>query len=241
MLEVKDLVKIYPGGVPALGQVCLSIPTGLFGLFGPHSAGKTTLFKILAGLLKPTAGNILLDGKKISKEDVHLMTGMELKRRMDMERTHVIDAPVILVDGPGAGMTPEELVDSHELLAEWAESKIVLLASQSADNISPQLSRFAVIRKGTLLGCTTREEVLEELGNAIYEGTVAPDEAQLLQGSELVTQYLEENGHYRLRLFSPSDDVPEGFVLTAPTLQDAYLLMLRLAFHADEEQMEIAC
>ena len=51
MLEVRSLVKVYPGPVAALQGVDLEVPKGMFGLLGPNGAGKSTFMKILAGLL----------------------------------------------------------------------------------------------------------------------------------------------------------------------------------------------
>ncbi|MDE5548416.1 MAG: ATP-binding cassette domain-containing protein, partial [Clostridia bacterium] len=49
----------------ALYQVDFSIPTGgIVGLLGPNGSGKTTLIKLAMGMLHPTAGDILVDGKK---------------------------------------------------------------------------------------------------------------------------------------------------------------------------------
>src|SRR5882672_2756609 len=65
MLEIRELVKIYPGPVPALQGVDLDIPNGMFGLLGPNGAGKTTLMRVLAGLLEPTSGRVTLDGEDV--------------------------------------------------------------------------------------------------------------------------------------------------------------------------------
>jgi ABC-type multidrug transport system ATPase subunit len=67
MLEIRDLVKLYPGGVSALCGVSLDIPHGMFGLLGPNGSGKTTLMRILAGLLEPSAGSILKDGVDVTR------------------------------------------------------------------------------------------------------------------------------------------------------------------------------
>ena len=65
MLQVRSLVKVYPGPVAALQGVDLDIPLGMFGLLGPNGSGKTTFMRILAGLLEPTSGSVTLDGHDI--------------------------------------------------------------------------------------------------------------------------------------------------------------------------------
>ncbi len=67
MLQIRDLVKIYPGPVNALSSVSLTIGEGLFGLLGANGAGKSTLMNAVAGLLEPTCGSITLDGADIVK------------------------------------------------------------------------------------------------------------------------------------------------------------------------------
>jgi ABC-type multidrug transport system ATPase subunit len=62
MLTIKDLMKSYSSGVPALKGISLEIQPGMFGLLGPNGAGKTTLMKILATLLEPDSGTAEMDG-----------------------------------------------------------------------------------------------------------------------------------------------------------------------------------
>ncbi len=70
ILEVKKLSHIYSQGTPfehvALEDVSFSIERGEFiGLIGHTGSGKSTLIQHLNGLLKPTSGEIMLDGKSI--------------------------------------------------------------------------------------------------------------------------------------------------------------------------------
>ena len=63
ILECRNLSKMY-GGKWALADVNLTIEKGkIIGLLGPNGSGKSTLIKLANGLLTPTRGEILIDGK----------------------------------------------------------------------------------------------------------------------------------------------------------------------------------
>jgi ABC-2 type transport system ATP-binding protein len=66
MSAIRELTKIYPGPVAALQGIDLDIPRGMLGLLGPSGAGKTTLMRVVAGLLEPTAGLVTLDGEELT-------------------------------------------------------------------------------------------------------------------------------------------------------------------------------
>ena len=68
ILECANLSKIYKNAI-ALSGVNLQIKKGrIVGLLGPNGSGKTTLIKLANGLLTPTMGEILIDGKPIGVE-----------------------------------------------------------------------------------------------------------------------------------------------------------------------------
>jgi branched-chain amino acid transport system ATP-binding protein len=59
------------GGATILKDVALDVAAGsLVGVIGPNGAGKTTLFNVISGLVKPTAGSVLLDGRDITTASV---------------------------------------------------------------------------------------------------------------------------------------------------------------------------
>ena len=64
ILECRGLVKFFPNCL-ALNNVDLTVPKGrIVGLLGPTGSGKSTLIKLANGLLTPTQGTILVDGKE---------------------------------------------------------------------------------------------------------------------------------------------------------------------------------
>ena len=66
MFEVEGVTTKY-GSISALREVSLSVGAGeVVGLIGPNGAGKTTLLGSIAGLLSPTSGKIIFDGKDVT-------------------------------------------------------------------------------------------------------------------------------------------------------------------------------
>jgi len=68
MIAVQNLVKIY-GRFKAVDDVSLNIEPGeIHGFLGPNGAGKTTTMRMIAGLLKPTSGRILVNNHDLERE-----------------------------------------------------------------------------------------------------------------------------------------------------------------------------
>jgi ABC-type branched-subunit amino acid transport system ATPase component len=75
------------GGIVAANGVALSVQKGArHALIGPNGAGKTTLVNLLTGLLQPTAGRILLDGKEISHLRPHKRVKLGLTRTFQINQ-----------------------------------------------------------------------------------------------------------------------------------------------------------
>jgi ABC-2 type transport system ATP-binding protein len=64
-ISIHHLTHRYGGTKTALQDVDLEIESGMFGLLGPNGAGKTTLIRILVTLLKPTFGQISINGRDL--------------------------------------------------------------------------------------------------------------------------------------------------------------------------------
>ncbi len=70
MLVVRDLVKKY-GDFLAVDHLNMEVERGqIFGFIGPNGAGKTTTMKIIATLLAPTSGRVVVDGIDVFKEPI---------------------------------------------------------------------------------------------------------------------------------------------------------------------------
>ena len=66
ILSIRGLSKSYASGTEALKSADLDIRRGeIFALLGPNGAGKTTLISIVCGIVTPTAGEVLIDGRNV--------------------------------------------------------------------------------------------------------------------------------------------------------------------------------
>jgi ABC-2 type transport system ATP-binding protein len=66
MIQLFDLTKRY-GSFTAVDRVTLTVPKGsLYGFLGPNGAGKTTTLRIIAGILRPSAGRVLIGGDDVA-------------------------------------------------------------------------------------------------------------------------------------------------------------------------------
>ena len=66
MIQIENLVKKY-GAFTAVDGVSLDVQPGeIHGFLGPNGAGKTTTIRMIAGLLKPTAGRVLVNGHDLA-------------------------------------------------------------------------------------------------------------------------------------------------------------------------------
>ncbi len=71
-IEIRQLAKVYPGGIDALKPIDLTVSTGeLLVVLGPSGSGKTTLVRLIAGLETPSSGSVWIDGRDVSRVPPH--------------------------------------------------------------------------------------------------------------------------------------------------------------------------
>jgi branched-chain amino acid transport system permease protein len=80
VLQARDLDCRF-GGLHALRGVNADLRSGeILGIIGPNGAGKTTLFNVLSGFQKPTSGEVVILGQRLTKPEPHLAARMGLAR-----------------------------------------------------------------------------------------------------------------------------------------------------------------
>ena len=134
MLEAKDISFAYSGGRVLYDGLSLQIAPGeRVALCAPSGFGKTTLCRILAGYLKPTAGNVMVDGSPLP------LRGM---------------CPVQLI-----GQHPENMVDPRSELLSGLGIRPEWRRRHAHELSGGELQRFCIARA---LACAPRYLVADE-------------------------------------------------------------------------------
>jgi ABC-2 type transport system ATP-binding protein len=152
-----------------------------------------------------------------------------MRQRLGLAQAVAGDPRIIIVDEPTAGLDPEERLRFYYLLAELAENRIVMMSTHIVEDVAILCPRFAVIRDGRLVAETSPSQARHALEGLIFEGTVSMAELEALRKSRCVTQAVLVEGKNRVRVYETSRNAPTGFIPVAPTLEDAYLVMMRTA------------
>ena len=123
----------------ALDNVSLSIPEGgIFGLLGPNGAGKTTLIRIINKILIPNSGQILFNGRPITREDVASIGYMPEERGL-YRKMKVGDQAVYLarLKGMSSAQARSELKNWFERfgLQDWWNKKVEELSKGMAQKL----------------------------------------------------------------------------------------------------------
>ena len=83
-LEVRAVTKNF-GGVTALDQFSIELPRGVLRcIIGPNGCGKTTLFNVITGAVRPTAGDILFAGRRITDWKSHRIAQAGIGRKFQV-------------------------------------------------------------------------------------------------------------------------------------------------------------
>jgi ABC-type sugar transport system ATPase subunit len=175
-VQVRGARKVYPG-VVALGGADLDIPGGsILGLLGKNGAGKSTMIKVLAGVVAPDGGEILVDGEPVALHSPHDAAA----RGFAFVHQELADVPNLTVaENVGLGLGyptyPGGLV-KRRALRRWAKGVLDRLEAD-IDPAAPLASlsvaerRLVTIARG--LAADARMFVLDEPTASLTDDEIA--------------------------------------------------------------------
>ncbi|MDT0683919.1 ABC transporter ATP-binding protein [Roseicyclus sp. F158] len=236
MIEVRDLHRHF-GGFHAVDGASLSIDKGtITGLIGPNGAGKSTLFNVIAGVLPPTSGQVLMEGEEITGLKPHELFDRGLLRTFQIAHEfHSMTVRENLMMVP-PGQTGETLWNTwfsrKQIAAEEAALRdkadevldfltISHLADERAGNLSGGQKKL--LELGRTMMVDARVVFLDEVGagvNRTLLGTIGDAIVRLNKERGYTFCLIEHDMDFIGRLCDPVIVMAEGHVLAEGSAEE---------------------
>ena len=99
MLQIKNLTKVYDGGVQALTDVSFDVPKGQFlAVIGLSGSGKSTLLRCINRLVEPTSGQIIWDEQDITAASAEEMRRVRRKIGMVFQHFNLVNRSKVITN-----------------------------------------------------------------------------------------------------------------------------------------------
>jgi len=236
MIEVRDVVKAF-GGFRAVDGASLEIARGsVTGLIGPNGAGKSTLFNVIAGLLPPTSGSVILDGQDITGLPPHELFHKGLLRTFQIAHefsSMTVRENLMMVPGDQSGETlwnawfhRGRIRAEERALADKADEVLDFLtidhlADEKAGNLSGGQKKL--LELGRTMMVDARIVFLDEVGagvNRTLLNTIGDAILRLNAERGYTFVVIEHDMDFIGRLCDPVICMAEGKVLAEGTLAE---------------------
>ena len=280
-LTLDRLTKQF-GAKIAVDRVSARLAPGVTGLLGANGAGKTTLMRMVCDVLRPTGGQILLDGRDIgqmgdgyrallgylpqdfgcypdfSAEDfmcyMATLKGFRrregharsmalldevglggearrkiktfsggMKKRLGIAQAMINDPAILVLDEPTAGLDPKERVRFRNLIAEFAQDKIVILSTHIVSDVEFIAGCILVMNRGAFVMDGTPEQVVAQAKGKVWECRVEAGKAERMAAHMAVANVrYSSDGSAVVRVVAEYAPTPDAHPVD-PTLEDLYL------------------
>ncbi len=236
MIKVENLTKKF-GGFYAVNDASLEIEKGsITGLIGPNGAGKTTLFNVIAGLLQPTEGRVLLDGEDITGVPPHELFHKGLLRTFQIAHefsSMTVRENLMMVSGNQSGETlwqawfhGDKVRQEEAEVRRKADEVIEFLEiSHVADEIAGNLSggQKKLLELGRTMMVDAKIVFLDEVGagvNRTLLNTIGDAILRLNKERGYTFCMIEHDMDFIGRLCDPVICMAEGGMLAQGTIDE---------------------
>ena len=236
MIRIEDLHKHF-GGFHAVDGASMEIEKGsITGLIGPNGAGKTTLFNVIAGVLPPTSGRVLMEGEDITGLPPHALFSRGLLRTFQIAHEfHSMTVLENLMMVPpnqsgenlwSAWFHRGRVAEEEERIRERAHEVLKFLtvdhlAEERAGNLSGGQKKL--LELGRTMMTDARVVFLDEVGagvNRTLLNTIADAILRLNEERGYTFVVIEHDMDFIARICGPVICMAEGRVLAEGSIDD---------------------
>lgn len=157
-----------------------------------------------------------------------------MKRRVGIAQALLNEPEVLILDEPTSGLDPSERVRFRNLLAEFAQGRIVLISTHIVADVEVIAAQNAIMKAGRLIATGPTERLVQEMNGKVWTAVI--DAALLPHWEQQLTiagLRSEADGRIALRYLAETPALPNS-TPAAPRLEDLFLWLFP---HTHEERM----
>lgn len=176
----------------------------------PAKEGKKRAEKLLAEVNLSDAGKMKIGA---------LSGGM--RQRVGIVQALLGDPELLILDEPTAGLDPQERIRFRNLVSQFSENRIVLLATHIVSDVDAIANEVLILKEGILIKKDTPEGLTTELSGKVWEITLTENQ-KLTDYARYQISNVQRNGN-RLKIRILSEKSTENAIPVQASLEDVFL------------------